>query len=88
MNLTNYQLQKAASEAVQKYMGLKVMVKQITLLEANMDGSYIMFAIGNSKPCYELCRSLWTTFWIYPTWEGKNGCIIYTDRDERLVNEA
>ena len=68
--MTNMQIKKLAHELFEKYTGIKTTLKSITLLEADMDGSYVFFAVGKmSFAWYKLTN----TFAAYPNMNGTDG---------------
>ena len=52
---------------------MNVKVKDIVLLEAQGDGSYIFFAVGNSPVSYMYRTALYNSFCVYPNWQGIHG---------------
>lgn len=75
--MTNDQMRIEATKALMLYMSVNVPAEDITLLEANMDGTYIYFAIRGAKPAYALNRSGGrSSFRIYPSFNSYDGLIL------------
>lgn len=68
--MTNTQIKKLAHELFEKYTGIKTTLKSITLLEADMDGSYVFFAVG--KMSFAWYKNI-KTFVAYPNTNGTDG---------------
>lgn len=68
--MTDFQLKKEAARLFEKAMGIHISTTKIVLLEANTDGSYIFFAVGNCSYAY---YRLHNTFAVYPNREGRDG---------------
>jgi hypothetical protein len=68
--MTNMQIKKLAHELFEKYTGIKTTIKSITLLEADVDGSYIFFAVG--KMSFAYYRNI-NSFVAYPNMDGTDG---------------
>ena len=68
--MTNTQIKKLAHELFEKYTGIKTTLKSITLLEADMDGSYVFFAVGKMSFAW---YKIGNTFAAYPNMNGTVG---------------
>jgi hypothetical protein len=73
--MTNAQIKKRAQELFTKAMGFSVPLAKIRLLEADMTGDYIFFAVG--KVSYTWLRSSKDVLIIYPTTEERNGMVLH-----------
>lgn len=68
--MTNAQIKEKAQKLFIEYTGIKTGLKNIRLLEADMDGTYIFFSVGNlSFAWYQLHNS----FCAYPNIKGIDG---------------
>ena len=68
--MTNAAIKDKAHKLFMEYTGIKIAKKNIVLLEADMDGSYIFFRVGKlSFAWYQLHNS----FCAYPNEKGIDG---------------
>ena len=75
--LTNRELQKLSLEMFIKYTGIKVGLKDIVMLEADTDGSYLFFRVGKLAFVY-YHRLGDDEFVAYPDDRGRDGMTIYS----------
>lgn len=74
--MTNTEIRKKAHELFTEYTGIKTGLKNIVLLEADMDGSYIFFKVGKLAFAW---YQLHNTFAAYPNEKGIDGMRIEKD---------
>lgn len=75
MNKTKKELKSIAKDRLHYFTGISVGVKQITLLEADGDGSYILFQVGKLFYSYN-SRCVGESLAIYPDDTLTNGMVI------------
>lgn len=71
--MTNYQLKVLAQQMFEKGMGISIPTTKISLLEADTDGSYVFFAVGNCTYAYSRLNN---SLAVYPNMEGRDGMVI------------
>ena len=71
--MTNYQLKVLAQQKFEQGMGISIPTTKITLLEADTDGSYVFFKVGNCTYSYSRLNNALA---VYPNIEGKDGMVI------------
>lgn len=74
--MTNTEIRKKAHELFTEYTGIKTGLKNIILLEADMNASYIFFKVGKLTFAW---YQLHNTFAAYPNVDGINGMKIEKD---------
>lgn len=71
--MSNTAIKKKAHELFTEYTGIKTALKNIILLEADIDGSYIFFKVGKIAFAW---YQLHNTFAAYPNEKGIDGMLL------------
>lgn len=76
------QMRREARKMMNFYMGVDVRPSKIRLLEAHEENgklTELFFQVSGKPVSYYYSNTLYTRFCVYPTEEGKNGCIVSRD---------